>query len=248
MPATNFRRHSHRTGRRVQLRPAGHHLYLFAGRRQGRRKFQGKRCGGIPTSRALILAWPRLSTRGKFTEALAAVNSAEKIEPGNSNYHNLKGQVLIRLGRAKEGQAESKSHATAGSQPPAPPQRNERRPAAPAETNRGAESAMTSSPRIKSKRDPRSARDDNPNPLSEIVQMLLNTLSALKGFLCALCVSALNFPRATAAISRTPPPPAPMASKAARPCASPKSPRPPMHTAPPPKAFCRKANSPQSPH
>ena len=43
---------------------------------------------------------------GKFTEALAAVNSAEKIDPGNSNYHNLKGQVLIRLGRAKEGQAE----------------------------------------------------------------------------------------------------------------------------------------------
>ncbi|MFZ3333563.1 MAG: tetratricopeptide repeat protein [Candidatus Acidiferrales bacterium] len=43
---------------------------------------------------------------GKFTEALAAVNSAEKLQPDNSNYHNLKGQILIRLGHPKEGQAE----------------------------------------------------------------------------------------------------------------------------------------------
>ncbi|MGC2723589.1 MAG: tetratricopeptide repeat protein, partial [Candidatus Acidiferrales bacterium] len=43
---------------------------------------------------------------GKFAEALAAINSADKIDPNNSNYHNLKGQILIRLGRAKEGQAE----------------------------------------------------------------------------------------------------------------------------------------------
>ncbi|MFZ1974305.1 MAG: tetratricopeptide repeat protein [Candidatus Acidiferrales bacterium] len=43
---------------------------------------------------------------GKFAEALAAVNSAQKLEPDNSNYHNLKGQILIRLGRPKEGQTE----------------------------------------------------------------------------------------------------------------------------------------------
>ena len=42
----------------------------------------------------------------KFAEALAAINLADKIDPDNSNYHNLKGQILIRLGRAKEGQAE----------------------------------------------------------------------------------------------------------------------------------------------
>ena len=34
------------------------------------------------------------------------INSADKIDPDNSNYHNLKGQILIRLGRAKEAQAE----------------------------------------------------------------------------------------------------------------------------------------------
>jgi tetratricopeptide (TPR) repeat protein len=43
---------------------------------------------------------------GKFADALAAINSADKIDPDNSNYHNLKGQILIRLGRAEEGQAE----------------------------------------------------------------------------------------------------------------------------------------------
>ncbi|MGA8022785.1 MAG: tetratricopeptide repeat protein [Candidatus Acidiferrales bacterium] len=44
--------------------------------------------------------------QGKFADALVAVNSAAKIDPDNSSYRNLKGQILIRLGRAKEGQAE----------------------------------------------------------------------------------------------------------------------------------------------
>jgi tetratricopeptide (TPR) repeat protein len=44
--------------------------------------------------------------QGKFADALTAINSADKIDPDNSNYHNLKGQILIRLGRTKEGQAE----------------------------------------------------------------------------------------------------------------------------------------------
>jgi tetratricopeptide (TPR) repeat protein len=42
----------------------------------------------------------------KFDQALAAVKAAEKIDPNNPNYHNLKGQILIRMGRAKEGQEE----------------------------------------------------------------------------------------------------------------------------------------------
>jgi tetratricopeptide (TPR) repeat protein len=44
--------------------------------------------------------------QGKFSEALTAVNSAEKLDLGNANYHNLKGQILVRLGRSKEGQTE----------------------------------------------------------------------------------------------------------------------------------------------
>ena len=43
---------------------------------------------------------------GKFADALAAINSADKIDFDNSNYHNLTGQILLRLGRTKEGQAE----------------------------------------------------------------------------------------------------------------------------------------------
>jgi tetratricopeptide (TPR) repeat protein len=43
---------------------------------------------------------------GKFAEALDAVNSADKIDPDNSNYHNLKGQILIHMGKTQEGQAE----------------------------------------------------------------------------------------------------------------------------------------------
>ena len=42
----------------------------------------------------------------KFDEALVAVDSARKIDPDNPNYHNLKGQILLRTGGAKEGQAE----------------------------------------------------------------------------------------------------------------------------------------------
>jgi len=42
----------------------------------------------------------------KFDDALVAIDSAEKIDPDNPNYHNLEGQILLRLGRTKEGQAE----------------------------------------------------------------------------------------------------------------------------------------------
>ena len=42
----------------------------------------------------------------KFDEALIAIASALTIEPDNPNYHNLKGQILLRVGRSKEGQAE----------------------------------------------------------------------------------------------------------------------------------------------
>jgi tetratricopeptide (TPR) repeat protein len=40
----------------------------------------------------------------KFGQALTAVKSAEKIDANNPNYHNLEGQILIRMGRTKEGQ------------------------------------------------------------------------------------------------------------------------------------------------
>jgi Flp pilus assembly protein TadD len=43
---------------------------------------------------------------GKFPEALAALEVAEKQEPENSSIHYLKGQVLLRLGRQKEGREE----------------------------------------------------------------------------------------------------------------------------------------------
>jgi tetratricopeptide (TPR) repeat protein len=42
----------------------------------------------------------------KLDEALVAIDSARKIDPDNPNYHNLKGQILLRVGRAKEGQVE----------------------------------------------------------------------------------------------------------------------------------------------
>jgi tetratricopeptide (TPR) repeat protein len=42
----------------------------------------------------------------KFDQALVAIDSAQKIDQDNPNYHNLKGQILLRLGRTKEGQAE----------------------------------------------------------------------------------------------------------------------------------------------
>jgi hypothetical protein len=34
------------------------------------------------------------------------VKAAEAIDANNPNYHNLEGQVLIRMGRTKEGQEE----------------------------------------------------------------------------------------------------------------------------------------------
>lgn len=43
---------------------------------------------------------------GRFAEALASMYSADKLEPDNPNYHNLTGQILIRLGGKEEGQAE----------------------------------------------------------------------------------------------------------------------------------------------
>jgi len=42
----------------------------------------------------------------KFDQALIAIDSAIKIDPDNPNYHNLKGQVLLRQGRTHDGQAE----------------------------------------------------------------------------------------------------------------------------------------------
>jgi tetratricopeptide (TPR) repeat protein len=42
----------------------------------------------------------------KFDQALTAIDSAIKIDGDNPNYHNLKGQILLRLGRTHDGQAE----------------------------------------------------------------------------------------------------------------------------------------------
>ena len=42
----------------------------------------------------------------KFEQALTAVKAAQEIDAENPNYRNLKGQILIRLGRLKEGQQE----------------------------------------------------------------------------------------------------------------------------------------------
>jgi len=42
----------------------------------------------------------------KFDQALIAIDSAIKIDPDNPNYHNLKGQVLLRQGSTEYGQAE----------------------------------------------------------------------------------------------------------------------------------------------
>ena len=42
----------------------------------------------------------------KLEPALAAVKAAGAIDPNNPNFHNLKGQILIRLGHTKEGQEE----------------------------------------------------------------------------------------------------------------------------------------------
>ena len=42
----------------------------------------------------------------KFDQALIAIDSAIKIDPDNPNYHNSKGQILLRQGRTHDGQAE----------------------------------------------------------------------------------------------------------------------------------------------
>lgn len=54
-----------------------------------------------------LLELGRLNQRqGKNREALAFLNSAEKLAPDNQNIHYIRGQVLLRLGRREEAQAE----------------------------------------------------------------------------------------------------------------------------------------------
>ena len=54
-----------------------------------------------------LLELGRLYQRqGKNCESLTFLNSAEKIAPDNQNIHYVRGQVLLRLGRREEGQAE----------------------------------------------------------------------------------------------------------------------------------------------
>ncbi|MGB7026324.1 MAG: tetratricopeptide repeat protein, partial [Candidatus Acidiferrum sp.] len=54
-----------------------------------------------------LLELGRLYQRqGKNHEALTFLNSAEKLAPDNQNIHYIRGQVLLRLGRAAEGQTE----------------------------------------------------------------------------------------------------------------------------------------------
>jgi tetratricopeptide (TPR) repeat protein len=42
----------------------------------------------------------------KYREALAAVDSANKLDPGQTNIHYLRGQILLHLGRKQEGRKE----------------------------------------------------------------------------------------------------------------------------------------------
>ncbi len=42
----------------------------------------------------------------KFDQALSAIDDAVKIDPDNPNYHNLKGQILLREGHTQDGQTE----------------------------------------------------------------------------------------------------------------------------------------------
>jgi tetratricopeptide (TPR) repeat protein len=42
----------------------------------------------------------------KFDRALSAIDAAVKIDPDNPNYHNLKGQILLREGHTQDGQTE----------------------------------------------------------------------------------------------------------------------------------------------
>jgi Tfp pilus assembly protein PilF len=43
---------------------------------------------------------------GKFTEALAALDSAGKLDTASASVHYLRGQILVRLGRRAEGRTE----------------------------------------------------------------------------------------------------------------------------------------------
>jgi tetratricopeptide (TPR) repeat protein len=42
----------------------------------------------------------------KYTEALAAIDAAGKLDPGRTDIHYLRGQVLVHMGRRQEGQKE----------------------------------------------------------------------------------------------------------------------------------------------
>ena len=44
--------------------------------------------------------------QAKFSLALEAADSALRMDANNANYHNLKGQILMRLGRTQEAQKE----------------------------------------------------------------------------------------------------------------------------------------------
>jgi Flp pilus assembly protein TadD len=44
--------------------------------------------------------------QGKDREALTALDVAEKLVPDNQNVHFMRGQILLRLGRREEAQAE----------------------------------------------------------------------------------------------------------------------------------------------
>jgi tetratricopeptide (TPR) repeat protein len=60
-----------------------------------------------PRQPASLLALGRLYQRqGKNRESLTALDAAEKLIPGNQNVHFVRGQVLARLGRREEAQAE----------------------------------------------------------------------------------------------------------------------------------------------
>jgi Flp pilus assembly protein TadD len=60
-----------------------------------------------PREPASLLALGRLYQRqGKNREALTALDAAEKLVPDNQNVHFVRGQVLLRLGRREEAQAE----------------------------------------------------------------------------------------------------------------------------------------------
>jgi len=43
---------------------------------------------------------------GRYAEALAELDAAKKLDDKSNNVHYLRGQVLLRMGRRKEGQAE----------------------------------------------------------------------------------------------------------------------------------------------